>query len=92
MSTLNITYDKENRQAREMLATMLASGLFYVNGSDDKDADSAIDYSDPWLYEDHGDLPPMPEGKETFTPEEALDIILKDIRQIYEEDAVRVPA
>jgi len=31
MCTLNITYDKDNKQAREMLATLLASGLFYVN-------------------------------------------------------------
>ena len=53
--------------------------------------DLAIDYSDPWLYEDHGDLPPLPAGKETFTPEEVLDIIMKDVRHIYEtEDAVCV--
>lgn len=48
-----------------------------------------IDYSDPWLYEDHGDLPQLPEGKESYTPEEVLDIIVKDVRKIYEEgDAV----
>lgn len=89
MCTVQLTYDKKNQKAREMLAAVIASGLFYVDGGDSQDL--AIDYSDPWLYEDHGDVPPLPEGKETFTPEEALDIILKDIRHIYEtEDAVCV--
>ena len=44
-----------------------------------------IDYSDPWLYEDHGDLP-LFEEKDSYTPEEVLDIILKDVRKIYAEE------
>lgn len=44
-----------------------------------------IDYSDPWLYEDHGDIP-LFEEKDSYTPEEVLDIILKDVRKIYAEE------
>lgn len=49
-------------------------------------SESVIDYSDPWLYQDHGDLPPLLDGKDTFTPEELLELILKDIQQIYDAD------
>ena len=76
-----------------MLAEMLASGLFIFDETTDnslnrphRDIDSLIDYSDPWLFEEDSDMPPLPECKETFTPEEALEIILKDIRQIYEKE------
>ena len=68
MCTIRLSYDQTNAKARDMLATMIDSGLFHVSEAADEDLD--IDYSDPWLYEDHGDLPPLPEGKETFTPEE----------------------
>ena len=38
---------------------------------------------DPCLYEDHGDLPPLPEDKEFYTPEELRDILMEDLRAIY---------
>ena len=86
MCTIKITYDKNNKQAREMLATMLDSGLFYVNESPEQERNIPIDYSDPWLYEDHGDLPPLPEGKEYFTPEEVRDMLMEDLQEIYKLD------
>ncbi len=90
MCTVTLSFDPNNVLAQRSLAALLATGQFVAD--EDTMERFSIDYSDPWLYEDHGDLPPLPEGKETFTPEEALDIILKDIRQIYQEDAVCVPA
>lgn len=30
MCTLNITYDKKNKKANDIVATMIASGLFFV--------------------------------------------------------------
>ena len=39
------------------------------------------------LYEDHGDIP-LFEEKDSYTPEEVLDIILKDVRKIYAEDGL----
>ena len=90
MCTVTLSFDPNNVLAQRSLAALLATGQFIADQNTMKRY--SIDYSDPWLYEDHGDLPPLPEGKETFTPEEALDIILKDIRQIYQEDAVCFPA
>jgi len=87
MCTITLSYDKKDAVAREKLAILLSSGLFTQL---DESSDLDIDYNDPWLYEDHGDLPPLPEGKDSFTPEEAFDLIIKDIRKIYAEDAVCV--
>ncbi len=81
MCTVTLSYDKHNAEAREKLAVLLNSGLFT-----EIDKSDAIDYNDPWLYEDHGDLPPLPEGKDTFTPDEAYEIIMNDIRHIYSEN------
>ncbi len=89
MCTITLTFDPNNVLAQESLAALLATGQFKTDEATKERF--GIDYSAPWLYEDHGDFPPLPE-KESFTPEEALDIILKDIRQIYEEDEVRIPA
>lgn len=81
MCTVTLSYDKRNAKARDLLASMIESGLFYVNETDDENLD--IDYSDPWLYEDHGDVPPLPEGKETFTPEELRTMLKEDLCEIY---------
>lgn len=81
MCTIRLSYDQTNAKARDMLATMIDSGLFHVSEAADEDLD--IDYSDPWLYEDHGDLPPLPAGKETFTPEEVRTMLMEDLREIY---------
>lgn len=87
MCTITLSYDKKDAVAREKLAILLSSGLFTQL---DESSDLDIDYNDPWLYEDHGDLPPLPEGKDSFTPEEAFDLIINDIHKIYAEDAVCV--
>lgn len=46
-----------------------------------------IDYSDPWLYEDHGDLP-LYEEKDSYTPEEVCALVLKEVRRIYEDESI----
>lgn len=80
MCTVTLSYDKNNATARQQLESLLSTGLFYVRKTPwQRDI---IDYSDPWLYEDHGDLPQLQEGKESYTPEEVLDIIVKDVREI----------
>ena len=35
MCTVKLSYDQKNAKAREMLATILASGLFFVNETPD---------------------------------------------------------
>lgn len=47
------------------------------------ECDLHIDHSDPWLYEDHGDMPTLPEGKEYFTLEELRSMLKEDLREIY---------
>lgn len=81
MCTVTLSYNPKDAEARRSLASLFSTGRFVLEKGDDS---LLIDYSDPWLYEDHDDLPPLPEGKETFTPEEALELILNDIRGIYE--------
>lgn len=91
MCTVTLSYDAKNAKARQALTALLSTGLFTQLpdiGEESADGDMDIDYSDPWLYEDHGDLPPLPEGKESFTLEEAYDLIVKDVCQIYEKDAI----
>ena len=36
MCTVQLTYDKKNAKARDMLATIIESGLFYVNEEPEK--------------------------------------------------------
>lgn len=87
MCTVTLTYDGNNALARQEVAKLRATGLF-IDIREDKEEEefSGLDYNDPYLWEDHGDLPQLPEGKETFTPEEAYKIIMADIRKIYDED------
>ncbi len=87
MCTVTLSYDAKNVKAQQALTALLSTGLFTQMATPEED-DMDIDYSDPWLYEDHGDLPPLPEGKESFTLEEAYELIVKDICQIYEKDAI----
>lgn len=89
MCVVTLSYKKNDALAQQALATLLSTGLFTeLNRTDDEEVLS-IDETDPWLFEDHGDLPSLPDGKGYFTPEEALDLVLKDIRDIYEvRDAV----
>lgn len=83
MCTVTLSYDSNNAQAQRQLTALLATGLFIQV---DPKENPSIDFNDPWLYEDHGDKPALPKGKETFTPEEAYEIIMNDIRHIYSED------
>lgn len=81
MCTVTLSYDKNDALARKQLAILLSTGLFtQLDESDNPD----IDDSDPWLYEDHGDLSPLPEGKETFTLEEMRNILINDLNVTYQ--------
>jgi hypothetical protein len=80
MCTITLSYDKKDAVAREKLAILLSSGLFTQL---DESSDLDIDYNDPWLYEDHGDLPPLPEGKDHFTLEELREILINDLNEAY---------
>lgn len=84
MCTVTLSYDNKNSQAVGQLRALLATGLFTELNKEEEEL-AEIDYSDPWLWEEHGDLP-LPKDKETFTPEEVLEIILDDIHKIYKED------
>ncbi len=83
MCTITLTYDPEDKQAQQSLAALLSTGLFTQVTSDSL-LDPLTDEHDAWLFEDHGDMP-LPKDKELFTPEEAYDIIMDDIRKIYEQ-------
>ena len=67
MCTIKLSYDQKNAEARQMLESLFKTGLFVLLEGDDS---LVIYYSDPWLYEDYDDLPPLAEGKDTFTLEE----------------------
>ena len=76
--------------AQQKLAALLSTGLFSkIDSEDDDVADNlAIDYSDPWLYEDHGDVLPIPKDR-TLTIDELEQLVVNDIRNICElRDAV----
>lgn len=87
MCTVTLTYDGNNVLAQQEVAKLRATGLFIdIRERESEEEFPGIDYNDPYLWEDHGDLPSLPEGKDTFTPEEAYQIIMADIRKIYDED------
>ena len=92
MCTVTLSYDAKNVKAQQALLTLLSTGLFTqmpTPGEESSVDDPDIDYSDPWLYEDHGDLPPLPEGKESFNLEELRDILISDLNEIYDvKDAI----
>ena len=79
------TYSTPEDDSPKMASEPVAAYAYETTCIAEEDPD--IDFSDHWLYENHGDLP-LHEEKETYTPEEVLDLILKDIRKIYEEDGV----
>ncbi len=87
MCTVQLTYDKKNVKAREMLATMIASGLFIAD--EDTKKRFSIDYSDPWLYEEDCDLP-IPLDR-NLSLGELENLVVADIRSICsKKDAVSV--
>jgi hypothetical protein len=86
MCTVTLSYDKKNAQAQQKLEALLATGLFtelQVDYHDEVDEFPGLDYNDPELWKDDGDMPSLPEGKETFTPEELYKIVMTDVRKIY---------
>ena len=47
-----------------------------------------IDYTDKSLYEDNGYMS-WPSEKETYTPEEAYELVMSDVKSVYDlKDAV----
>ena len=87
MCTITLTYDGNNVLAQQEVAKLRSTGLFKeIREVEEEEELPELNYNDPYLWEDHGDLPPLPEGKDTFTPEEAYKIIMADIRKIYDED------
>ena len=57
---------------------MIATGLF-VQLDEPQELD--IDYSDPSLYED--DELTLPEGKDSYTPEELRELLISDLKSVY---------
>lgn len=86
MCTVTLSYDYDDALARQALAELLSSGLFEEVRQDGEEEFPGLDYNDPYLWEVDDDMLSLPEGKETFTPEEALELILTDIRKVYKED------
>ena len=87
MCTVTLTYDSNNVLAQQEVAKLRATGLFIdIREDKSKEEFPGLDYNDPYLWEDHEDMLPLPKGKDTFTPEEAYKIIMADIRKIYDED------
>ena len=78
MCTVTLEYNKGNALARRKLAALLATGLF-VQLDEPQELD--IDYSDPSLYED--DELTLPEGKDSYTPEELRELLISDLKSVY---------
>ncbi len=74
MCTVTLSYDPNNVLAQQSLSALLATGQFIV----DKDID--IDDSDPWLYEEDGDLP-IPLDR-NLSLDELENLVVADIRSI----------
>ena len=78
MCRITLTYNENDSVAVEKLAALLSSGLFK---QEESSADLDIDYSDQSLYE--GDLAPLPEEKDGYTPEELRALLISDLQEIY---------
>ena len=79
MCTITLSYNENDKVASEKLAALLATGLFIKQDSS-KDLD--IDYSDSSLYKDD-DMMALPEGKDSYTPEELRALLISDLNSIY---------
>ena len=77
MCTVTLSYNKNNKDASEKLAALLATGLFEELGTYEN---LDIDYSDASLYEDEDSLPAITKD---LTPEELEHLIIEDIHSIY---------
>ena len=47
------------------------------------EVDMDIDEDDPWLYEEHEELSPLPGNKEHYTLEELREILINDLDEAY---------
>ena len=45
--------------------------------------DMDIDEDDPWLYDEHEELSPLPGNKEHYTLEELREILINDLDEAY---------
>ena len=78
MCTITLSYNENDSVANQKLAALLAMGLF-VQLDEPQELD--IDYSDPSLYED--DELTLPEGKDSYTPEELRELLISDLKSVY---------
>ena len=78
MCTITLSYNENDSVANQKLAALLATGLF-VQLDEPQELD--IDYSDPSLYED--DELTLPEGKDSYTPEELRGLRISDLKSVY---------
>ena len=79
MCTITLSYNENDKVASEKLAALLATGLFIQQDSS-KELD--IDYSDFSLYREDDALA-LPEGKDSYTPEELRALLISDLNSIY---------
>ena len=86
MCTVTLSYDQNNALARRKLAALLATGLFTQHNLP---VEPDIDYSDPSLYDYEAELAALPDGKESYTPEELRALLINDLNSIYgAQDAI----
>ncbi|MBR0265638.1 MAG: hypothetical protein IJQ60_17355 [Prevotella sp.] len=102
MCTITLSYDPNNEVAIRQLTDLLNTGQFvtdeetkqrlHITDIYSSEQDDPIDYSDPWLYEEHSDLPSVSEEVRdlltadpngTMSIEKALDITLKAVEYEY---------
>ena len=75
MCTITLSYNENDIVASQKLAALLATGLFIQH---DAPKELDIDYSDPSLYEEDDQMV-LPEGKDSYTPEELRDLLIGDL-------------
>ncbi len=78
MCTITLSYNENDSVASEKLAALLATGLFIQQ---DASTELDIDYSDSSLYEENDSM--LPEGKDSYTPEELRALLISDLNSIY---------
>ena len=79
MCTITLTYNENDSVAGEKLAALLSTGLFVLSDTHDK---LDIDYSDKSLY-DEDELVPLPNEKDSYTPEELRLLLINDLNKTY---------
>lgn len=86
MCKIVLEYNEKDSIANEKLAALLATGLFTQHNLP---VEPDIDYSDPSLYDYEAELAALPDGKESYTPEELRALLINDLNSIYgAQDAI----